>query len=366
MSMNEDIKVSVIIPIYNVAKFVSKCIDSIRNQTYENLEILLVDDGSIDDSGKICDEYANKDKRIKIIHKINAGVSAARNTGIEQSTGDYVCFVDGDDYVMQDYVEYLLRLAQEKQAEIALTTEWFTSFDLKQDKRIEKTVYSGERATEAILSYEIPIGVNNKIFAKKFLDCGVRFEENLCIGEGFNFNTAAFQRANLVAIGRRKIYFYRKDNTNSVTTKFNAKKWENGLYAVQLIKKNFILRSEKLNKAWEFAWWRTNTDVYDLLILANAKEKYPDMYKGCRQVMRDFKFSCFFAPTSKMQKARALVMWICPAAIPMAMTLRRKKYIPAENNRGGVKHNKFTHANLIPLRGFQEFNSTDTRIAVAV
>ena len=323
---NENCLVSVIVPIYNVENYVSKCIQSICEQTYSNIEIVLVDDGSTDNSGAICDDYKKKDMRIKVIHKKNAGVSAARNTGINKSTGDYICFVDGDDYVMNDYVEYLLQLAQKKKAEIALTTEWFTSFDLKQNRNQEETVYSGERATEAILSYEIPIGVNNKIFSKEFLSRGVRFEEDLCIGEGFNFNTAAFQRVSSVAIGRRKIYFYRKDNTNSVTTKFNAQKWENGLYALQLIKKNFIIHSKKLDRAWEFAWWRTNTDVYDLLVLANAKENYPEMYRNCRKVMIDYKFSCFYAPTSKMQRARAIVMWICPSLIPKAMIWRRKKY----------------------------------------
>ncbi|HBO03255.1 MAG TPA: glycosyl transferase family 2 [Eubacterium sp.] len=326
-------KVSVIVPIYNVAPFVAKCIESIMQQSYKNIEIVLVDDGSTDDSGKICDEYEKKDERITVIHKKNAGVSAARNRGIDASTGDYVCFVDGDDYIMQDYVEYLLKLAEDNNTDIALSTKCFTSYDLKQNLDTKEVVYSGERATEAILCYEIPIGVYNKIFTKKFLDNGVRFEENLCIGEGFNFNTAAFQRAEFVAIGRRKIYFYRKDNENSVTTKFNAKKWQNGLYALQMIKKNFVINSVKLDKAWEFAWWRTNTDVYDLLILADAKKEHQEMYSDCRQVMKKYKFSCFGVPTSFMQRARAVVMWICPVMIPLAMKIRKKKYHVNVSNR---------------------------------
>ncbi len=324
--LNESYLVSVIVPIYNVGKYVSKCIQSICEQTYSNIEIVLVDDGSTDDSGSICDEYEKKDTRIKVIHKKNAGVSAARNTGITKSTGDYICFVDGDDYVMNDYVEYLLKMILEKQTDIALSTELYSNFDEQQSKTEEVKVCSGEHATEMILCYKIPIGVYNKIFSRKLLEKGVAFEEGVCIGEGFNFNTAAFQRAGTVAIGNRKVYFYRKDNTNSVTTKFNAKKWENGLYAIQLIKKNFVLHSEKLNRAWTFAWWRTNTDVYDLLVLANAKESYPEMYRNCRKVMSDYKFSCFYAPTSKMQRVRAIVMWICPALIPKAMIWRRKKY----------------------------------------
>lgn len=330
---NENCLVSVIVPIYNVGDYVSKCIQSICEQTYSNIEIILVDDGSTDNSGKICDAYAKKDMRIKVIHKKNAGVSAARNTGINKSMGDYICFVDGDDYVMNDYVEYLLKMILEKQTDIALSTELYSNFDKQQSKTEEVRVCSGEHATEMILSYKIPIGVYNKIFSKKLLEKGVAFEESLCIGEGFNFNTAAFQRAEAVAIGKYKIYFYRKDNANSVTTKFNAKKWENGLYAIELIKKNFVLHSEKLNRAWEFAWWRTNSDVYDLLILAKAKKQCPEMYRRCRKVMRKYKFSCFYASTSKMQRVRAIVMWICPEAIPIAMRVRKLKYHVNVSNR---------------------------------
>lgn len=106
--MNESVKVSVIVPIYNVEKYIGKCILSIIEQTYKNIEIILVDDGSLDDSGNIADEYATRDNRIKVIHKANAGVSAARNSGLDAATGDFVCFSDGDDYVMPNYVEHLL------------------------------------------------------------------------------------------------------------------------------------------------------------------------------------------------------------------------------------------------------------------
>lgn len=318
--------VSVIVPIYNVDKYVAKCIESICGQTYQNLEIILVDDGSTDNSGEICDAFAKKDNRVRVIHKKNAGVSAARNSGIDACTGDYICFVDGDDYVMDDYVEYLLKMIQETQTDIALSTDLYSNFDSKQSTDKQVKICSSEQATEMILCYKIPIGVYNKIFSRELLNKGVRFEESLCIGEGFNFNTAAFQRANRIAIGHRKIYFYRKDNTNSVTTKFNATKWENGLYAIQLIKKNLILQSDNIKKAWEFAWWRTNTDVYDLLVLANAEKTYPEMYNNCCKVMKEYKFSCFYATTSSMQRARAIILWICPKLIPQAMIRRRKKY----------------------------------------
>ncbi|OUQ56652.1 hypothetical protein B5E58_10530, partial [Tyzzerella sp. An114] len=95
----ENKKISVIVPIYNVEKYLNRCVDSIINQTYKNLEIILVDDGSPDNCGKICDEYAKKDNRIKVVHKENGGVSSARNVGLNIATGDYIGFVDGDDWI---------------------------------------------------------------------------------------------------------------------------------------------------------------------------------------------------------------------------------------------------------------------------
>ena len=103
--------ISVIVPVYNVEKYLPKCIDSIINQTYTDLEILLIDDGSTDNSGKICDNYAKKDKRIKVIHKKNGGLSDARNTGLNICTGDYISFIDSDDYIEPDMYDKMINTA---------------------------------------------------------------------------------------------------------------------------------------------------------------------------------------------------------------------------------------------------------------
>ena len=100
--------ISLVIPVYNLETKISRCIDSILRQSYKDFELILVDDGSNDNSGIVCDQYALKDKRIRVLHKANNGVSSARNTGIEAANGDYLGFVDGDDYVREDYLEQLL------------------------------------------------------------------------------------------------------------------------------------------------------------------------------------------------------------------------------------------------------------------
>ena len=112
--------ISVIVPVYNVEKYIRKCIDSIIQQTYENLQIILVDDGSSDSSGKICDEYAISDKRIMALHKKNGGTASARNLGIESSEGDYIAFIDSDDYIEKDMIEVLYRSLDHANADISI------------------------------------------------------------------------------------------------------------------------------------------------------------------------------------------------------------------------------------------------------
>lgn len=115
-------KVSVIVPVYNVEKYLDRCVESIIKQTYENLEIILVNDGSTDSSGNMCDNYALNDKRIKVIHKKNGGLSSARNAGIDSASGDYYCFVDSDDWIANNMIETLLNLCDKYEAEISACT----------------------------------------------------------------------------------------------------------------------------------------------------------------------------------------------------------------------------------------------------
>lgn len=116
--MNMDL-ISVIIPVYNVEKYLARCLESVINQTYRNIEIILVDDGSTDNSGVICDEYVLRDSRIKVIHKTNGGASSARNVGLDIMQGQWVTFVDSDDYIADNYVETLYLLCAEKKCNIS-------------------------------------------------------------------------------------------------------------------------------------------------------------------------------------------------------------------------------------------------------
>lgn len=118
--MFEKLLISVIIPVFNAESYLNRCLDTVLAQTYQELEILLINDGSTDHSGEICDEYASKDKRVKIIHKINSGVSATRNVGLANATGEYILFVDSDDYLEPGMVESLVGKAVENNCDIVM------------------------------------------------------------------------------------------------------------------------------------------------------------------------------------------------------------------------------------------------------
>lgn len=323
----EDIKVSLIIPVYNVQSYLQECLNSVISQSFKNLEIILVDDGSEDRSGQIADEYAIKDKRIKVIHKINEGVSIARNVGLDNATGEYVCFCDADDYLMNDYVQYLLDLIQKNDSDISLTKEMFTTFHKEQilNDSIEK--YTAEKTTISILIYNIPIGVYCKMFKRSFLNKNkIRFIPNIFIGEGFNFNTMAFQRANNVTIGHKKIYFYRRNNPTSATTKFSMNKWKNALFAIENIKKDLIIKTNSIMIAWKFANWHTVCDTFNFMVMARAEKENIEMYKKCKKIVRNDAYYSFKVQISLKEKIRAIIFMICPRLVPKLILLRNRKY----------------------------------------
>jgi glycosyltransferase involved in cell wall biosynthesis len=132
--------ISVIIPVYNVEKYLARCVDSIIKQTYSKLDVILVDDGSTDRSGNICEEYKEKDSRIRVIHKANGGLSDARNVGIDIAEGQYITFIDSDDYIAADYVEYLFELLTKYKADISICSK----LSFNDGETIEQNKYKTE------------------------------------------------------------------------------------------------------------------------------------------------------------------------------------------------------------------------------
>lgn len=327
MKYCSDILVTIIVPVYNAEKYLPQCLDSILNQTHQKLEIILIDDGSTDKSGEILNIYSKKDDRIKVVHNRNQGVSSARNCGINMATGKYICFSDADDYLMRDYVEYLLLMAESNQADIALTKDMFTTFHPNQVSGDKQVIRTAEEATIDILTYNMPIGVYCKIFKRDFLGRDIRFISNIYIGEGFNFNTMAFQRANKIVEGTRRVYFYRRDNPTSATTKFMLNKWKNAIYAIERIHDDMILHSSNLEKAWAYANWHTHCDAYNFLIMAGDEKKYQDIYAKWKRVVKRKAISAFRVKIAPREKIRAIIMMFIPRLMPYMISARNQKYM---------------------------------------
>lgn len=234
--------ISVILPIYNVKAFLPRCIESVCRQTYDNIEIILVDDGSSDGCNQICEEYAKRDSRIKVLHKANGGLSDARNKGAEIAQGQYITFIDSDDYVTDTYVEYLYSLITKYNSRMALCTHTVVFESGKEivygDGKDE--LLSSEVCMERMLYDDV---INTSAWAKLYetdmvkkyqYPVGKLFED---IATTYKF----FIESENVACGYQSQYFYMLRSTSIVYQKFNMKKLEllemtDGM-AVEVIKK---------------------------------------------------------------------------------------------------------------------------------
>ena len=158
-------KVSIIVPVYNIEQYLEQCIDSIINQTYKNIEVLLIDDGSTDNSGKICERYEKEYGHIKVIHQINGGLCAARNIGLDNATGKYICFIDSDDYIEKEYVEKLYHEVKLYDLDIA-----YCNFRLFEDNK-----ELGKKEKQYLLTREEITGLQYQIlrFKNNDWDCQV-------------------------------------------------------------------------------------------------------------------------------------------------------------------------------------------------
>ena len=146
-------KISIIIPIYNVKEYLKRCVDSVLNQSYKNIEVILIDDGSTDGSEKICDEYAKKDKRVVVVHQKNSGVSASRNKGIELATGKYIGFVDSDDYIHKDMFEKLYNSLISTSSSISMCNYQLLDVDEKPNDigEFEEIIFSQEETMKRVI-----------------------------------------------------------------------------------------------------------------------------------------------------------------------------------------------------------------------
>ena len=223
--------ISVIVPVYNVEKYVKECIDSILSQSYKNLEILLIDDGSTDNSGKICDRYSELDKRIKVVHKNNGGLSDARNAGLNIAKGNFVTFIDSDDIISDDYIESLYVCQLKKNADIVVCR--FTRFKNRDELlNYKSTSFYNEYSVSSIDYYLKTLYQNDhtlysvsacaKLYKRSVFD-NLRYDKGK-MNEDFLLIDKILKKTSKISIIDKKLYYYRI-STNSITTSgFNEKK----------------------------------------------------------------------------------------------------------------------------------------------
>lgn len=203
--------ISIIVPVYNVEKYLDKCINSILEQTYKDFELILIDDGSTDTSGKICDDYSEKDNRIKAIHKENSGLSSARNMGIDMAKGDYIGFIDSDDYISEDMYESLYNDIKKYNADISICS-YKEIYDYQQPKNImyEKNieVYEGVNILEQLYRSDRVkfIVAWNKLYKKDIFN-NLRYEEGKIHEDELIIHKILF-KAKRVTYNSNEMYYY--------------------------------------------------------------------------------------------------------------------------------------------------------------
>ncbi len=231
--------ISIIVPIYKVEKYLNKCIESILNQTYSNLEIILIDDGSPDKSGDICDFYKNKDSRIKVIHKKNEGVSSARNIGLDISKGKYIMFVDGDDYIDKNMVMGLYRLIKEQSADIAIGGVNDVDENNNQVNMSKKVTTFTINQLEAIRELLDEKYFNSVCWGKLYkanLWENKRFSEDSKIAEDLEILYIVFESVQKVVVNTEKCYYYYTVRQTSVTHQEYNEEWKKAIEICRNIK----------------------------------------------------------------------------------------------------------------------------------
>ena len=267
--------ISIIVPIYNVGKYLPRCIESILNQTFNNFELILVNDGSTDNSGVVCDDYAKKDTRIKIVHKSNGGVSSARNAGLYVAKGEYIGFVDPDDYIDKNMYEKLYRLCIDNNSDIAICR-----FNREINGKIQN-----KESTEEIIELNNMEAMNelfkgnlyrfslcNKLFSKKCFN-DVLFPEGR-MHEDLSTTYKLFANSKKAVYIDYYGYIYVKRENSILTSTYNEKRlqafiaWDE---IIEFIDKNYYEIIEQVIAT--FTYWCVDNILYILNQVNNSKKK---------------------------------------------------------------------------------------------
>lgn len=273
MSTNKKSLISVLVAIYNVEKYLPQCIDSILTQTYHNLEIVLVDDGSTDNSGKICDEYAAKDSRVKVIHKKNGGLVSARNAGLDVATGKYIGFVDGDDWIEPQTYQSALELIEKYQADIV---KWGKKQALHKKitpiKLLGKPgVYEGKEITEVLVHIikgdTVDPNIVSCLFKREIIErYKLRTPVGVDQGEDLYFITLYLLHTQRLFLNLQLYWYNYRQNPMSLTKRYSSTYFSK-VEKLVLSYEKILLATKEPTAYLEAFYYRLNSTIFYVLFL---------------------------------------------------------------------------------------------------
>lgn len=284
--MTQD-KVSVIVPVYNSEQYISQCLDSILSQTYRNIEIILVDDGSSDKSGAICDKYEKIDNRIRVFHKINGGASTARNLGLDMADGEYVMFVDSDDYIDEDMVTALYKAINS--ADVDIVGSYFKYLNgraVAKDSRnhYKKIELTSSDALRMLLLRKIDCSPCLKLYRRSIIG-NLRFPEGVT-NEDFVFLFRLYNNVRGISFVPVAYYYYRY-NPNSVTHTLSIHSFDimkNVLMIEKEIHQDDSLSTKGISDEFFVYKNKIALDCCFLIISNNKLHEYKEIYKEAKKI----------------------------------------------------------------------------------
>ncbi len=283
-------KVSVIVPVYNVSSYLCDCVDSLLSQTYENIEIILVDDGSPDDCPTLCDSYAEKYEKVIVVHKANGGLSSARNAGIQIATGDFLAFVDADDYVDKGYIECLLDACINNNCEISACGyfEYYSSENFNIICGDNSTVFSSDDAIKNIfiMKNDICVVAWNKLYAARlFKECGISYPVGK-IHEDVFTTYKLCSMTNTVAYVNKPLYYYVQRKESIMGQVFSPKRLQL-LEAVDSIKPFVEKNSPQFDEEYNYYVFLNYLTLLNKMADSNYRDK--KMFLKLRRSLFDVK-----------------------------------------------------------------------------
>lgn len=313
---NEDILVSVIVPAYNAGKYLGFCLDTVIAQTHKNLEIIVVDDGSTDNTGKICDEYANKDSRIRVIHQENHGVAFTRNVGLDNATGEYIAFIDSDDYVKSNYIEVLLETCTENCSNITICKSIDTYkrelFDLpvSYNARTYESMFLLQNISYLDVCYEVVISM---IFHKSVFD-NLRFPVGLIYEDSYIYYDLIKNAGKITFIDTVLYYYYLSFNS-IMRSDFSVKKYDiltSYEKKLEVLKRNNCKQSYQIvSRDYLYTVSRMigQTKYCDKFTSEFKKQKIKELRKKYRELKRINKNNPYFKGRFRLVSD---VLYLCP------------------------------------------------------